>query len=58
MPQYKIEILETSSRLIDVEADSEDEALEKVEKMYEEEKIIIDWADFDGVVYKVIETSN
>jgi len=55
MPQYKIEILETSSRLIDVEADSEDEALEKVEKMYEEAEIVLDYSDFAEVDFKIFE---
>ncbi len=46
MNKFKIEITETLSKIIEVEADDIEEALERVETMYKEEKIILDSSDF------------
>jgi len=55
MPLYKVEIKEESYKIVDIEANSEDEALEKVEKMYEEAKIVLDYSDFAEVDFKIFE---
>ena len=43
---YKICITETLARTISVLADNSCEALEKVEKMYDDEDIVLDADDF------------
>lgn len=46
MVTYKIEVKETLSRIIEIEAKSIEEALLKVEEMYKNEEIILDSNDF------------
>lgn len=46
--KYDITIIETLSRSIEVEADSYDDALIKVEEMYDNQEIILDSEDFKG----------
>ncbi len=46
MKTYKIEVKETLSRIIEIDANSFDEALEDVQKMYKNEEIILDSDDF------------
>lgn len=43
---YKIEIKETLSRIIDIEADNEEGAIRKVEEQYKNQKIILDSSDY------------
>ena len=50
--QFDITVIETLSRTVSVDAENYDEALEKVEKMYDSQEIILDSSDFKG---KVIE---
>ncbi|WP_419771379.1 MAG: DpnD/PcfM family protein [Candidatus Marinarcus sp.] len=45
-----IKITETLSRIVSVKADSVDEAINKVKDKYNNEKIILDYSDFDGNV--------
>lgn len=45
MKKYQIEVKEVLSRAIEVEANNEDEALDKVYEMYDNEKIVLDWHD-------------
>ncbi len=45
MKKYRIEVKEVLSRVIEVEANNEDEALDKVYEMYDNEKIVLDWHD-------------
>lgn len=52
MKEFEITIIETLSKSVTVEANNYDEALEKVEDMYEKEEIVLDSSDFRG---KVIE---
>lgn len=46
--KFPIEVKETLRRIVSVEADSYDEALEKVEVMYRNGDIILDDSDFEG----------
>lgn len=42
---YKIEIKETLSRIIDIEAENESEAIIKAKTQYREQKIVLDSSD-------------
>ncbi|HPK08927.1 MAG: DpnD/PcfM family protein [Ignavibacteriae bacterium] len=46
MNTFKIEVKETLSRIIEIEAISEDEAYFKVKEMYRNEEIVLDENDF------------
>ncbi len=46
--KYKIKVQETLERIVEVEASSIDEARDKVEKMYNNEEIVLDYSDFVG----------
>ncbi|MBK7986880.1 MAG: DpnD/PcfM family protein [Ignavibacteria bacterium] len=46
MQTFKIEVKETLSRIIEIEANSEDEAYLKVKGMYRNEEIVLDENDF------------
>lgn len=48
--EYSIKVEEVLSRIINVKADSEDEAIEIIENMYDNEKIILDSSDYNGQV--------
>lgn len=47
--KYKIKVQETLERIVEVEASSIDEARDKVEEMYNNEEIVLDYSDFVGV---------
>ena len=51
MKTYKIEVKETLSRIIEIDANSIDEALEDVQKIYKKEEIILDSDDFFEVEF-------
>ena len=46
MMKYRIEIIETLSRTIEIEADSEESAVEKVRQKYQNCDIILDASDY------------
>ncbi|GHT13211.1 hypothetical protein FACS189426_17790 [Bacteroidia bacterium] len=46
METFKIEITELLSRLVEVEANSHEEAWQLVNKQYKEEEIVLDYSDF------------
>lgn len=46
---YKIEITETLKRVIEVEADSIESAVDKVQRQYDAEIIVLDSDDFNGM---------
>lgn len=50
--QFDITVIETLSRTVSVDAENYDDALEKVEDMYDRQEIVLDSGDFKG---KVIE---
>lgn len=52
MSKYQVEIVETLSRVIDVEANSYEEALYKAKEHYDNSDIILDWEDLENVDYK------
>ena len=52
---YKIEITETLSRIVDIEADSEEGALEKVRQAYKREEIVLNADDYLDTEIEVYE---
>lgn len=52
MAKFDIEVVETLSRVIEVEANDTEEAKAIVEDMYNNEEIILDWQDLESVEYK------
>lgn len=48
--KYKIEILETLRRVVEVDAKNEEEAMDKVGRMYYNSDIILGADDFDNEV--------
>ena len=52
--KFRIEIAETLSRAIDIEADSEEEALQKVRDRYNAEIIILNSEDFLDVEFQML----
>ena len=52
MKKYSIEVLEVLSRIVEVEASDEEDALERVRQMYRKCEIVLDDSD-----YKVTEIS-
>lgn len=50
--KFDITVIETLSRTVSVDAENYDDALEKVEDMYDRQEIVLNSGDFKG---KVIE---
>ena len=50
---YFITVIETLKKRVEVESESEEEALELVEKAYKKCDIILDENDFTGVKFKI-----
>lgn len=46
MKTFKIEVQEFLSRIIEIKAENVDEAISKIKKMYQSEKIILDSDDY------------
>lgn len=55
MEEYAVEIIETLTRVVYVEAESEYEALEKVSDMYYSEEIVLDSSDHTNTDYYIFE---
>jgi len=53
MNEHKIKVTETSSRIITVDAESENDAIEVAQTMYTSEKIVLDASDYDDVEFEV-----
>ncbi len=54
--KYKIEILETLRRVVEVDAKNEEEAMDKVGRMYYNSDIVLGADDFDNeVVFNLLE---
>lgn len=51
--KYRVNVEELLSRIVEVEADSDEEAEEKVREMYMNEEIVLDASDFQSVEYFV-----
>ena len=52
MAKYQVEVVETLSRVVEVEADNYEEAEDEVTKMYDNEEIVLDWQDLVSTEYK------
>lgn len=50
MIKFNVEIVETLRRAIEVNADSENDAIDKTKQRYYDEKIVLDADDFDNMV--------
>ena len=48
--KINIEVKETLTRVIAVDAETVDDAISKVEDMYFREEVVLDYADFNGNV--------
>ena len=46
MKTFKFEIIETLSRIVEIEAENYDSALDEVSTMYSEGEIVLDSSDF------------
>ena len=46
MQTYKIQLQETLSKIIEIQASNMDEAIRIVHKSYQNEDIVLDWGDF------------
>ena len=51
--KYKVNVEELLSRIVEVEAENEEDAEEKVREMYRNEEIVLNASDFQGVEYFV-----
>ena len=51
--KYKVNVEELLSRIVEVEAENEEETEEKVREMYMNEEIVLDASDFQSVEYFV-----
>ena len=49
MANYKVTIVESMSKIVDVEASNAEEAERIVSDMYNDAEIVLDYADFDEV---------
>lgn len=54
MQVYQIQIKETLSKVVKIEADNLDEAIQMAQKSYQDEDIILDWSDFVSVEFNEI----
>lgn len=53
MKKYSIEILEVLSRIVEVEAANEDDAIERVRQMYRKCEIVLDDSDYKATEISV-----
>lgn len=52
--KYKFKVIETLSKIVEVEADDKDSAYEKVEEMIAEEEVVLTADDFeDREIYPI-----
>jgi len=54
MNEYKVEIHETSSRIITIEAEDEYEAIDKVSEAYSAGEHVLDNSDFQDIEFNLI----
>lgn len=54
MKKYQIEVVETLSRIVEVDADNYEAAEELVEQMYQDEKIVLGYENHVSTEYKKI----
>ena len=49
---YKIEIEETLQRIVDIQANSLDEAIDIAQNRYSNQEYVLDYEDYKGVEYR------
>lgn len=54
MIKYEVSVSEILERIIEIEAESEDEAYDIVSQMYDAEEIVLDGGDFQGREIEVL----
>ena len=52
--KFTVEVTETLQRQVEVEADNEQEALQKAKELYRDEEIVLDWTDFVENDFQII----
>lgn len=57
MKTYKIRIIETLSRDIDIQADDIDDAFDEIEHKYQNGEIVLDADDFQGAEFIKVSVS-
>jgi len=55
MKTYKVRIIEVSSRVIEIAAPDEDEAIYAIRGMHAEKEIVLDYNDHDYTDYEIEE---
>lgn len=55
MNKYRIKIVETLSRVVEVEAEDYESAYELVEEMIDREEIVLTYEDFEGREFYQVE---
>lgn len=58
MKKYNVEIEETLSKIISIESETKEEAISKVEEMYDNEEIVLTADDYIDTEFNVIESNN
>ena len=51
MGTYKYKIVETLSRVVEIEAENEGKAFEELERMYYNADVVLNYDDFEGVEF-------
>lgn len=52
MNKFKVEIIETLSRIVEVKADSIDDAIIKAREEYYKSEVVLDYNDYIGVEFQ------
>ena len=52
MPMVRVSVIETLEHVIEVEADSIQDAVDEVQKMYDDQEIVLEARDFAGYEIK------
>jgi len=52
--KYMVEITEILCRIVEVEADNEDDAIDKVQDEYSKENIVLDYHDYCDTEFTIV----
>ena len=52
--KFTVEVTETLQRQVEIEAENEQEALQKVKDLYRDEEIVLTWEDFVENDFQII----
>ncbi len=58
MPKFKVQITETNQKIVEVDAKDKDDAIDKVERMYRNEEIVLTADDFCGAEFEIVEETD